>query len=131
RDRDRRQRRQRSARRHGRPAPRRRRGRCRRRRGGLPGGAGAMRAPARIGLYAAGLGVVFAASAAVAGAVVPEGAAPAPAASHAPDQHVATSDDPEQESTRGTDMTRGLSLEQDGYTLGQITAPGSVGEAGE
>ncbi len=90
-----------------------------------------MRAPARIGLYAAGLGVVFAASAAVAGAVVPEGAAPTPATSHTPDQHVATSDDPEQESTRGTDMTRGLSLEQDGYTLGQITAPGSAGEAGE
>ena len=90
-----------------------------------------MRAPARIGLFTAGLGVVFAASAAVAGAVVPEGAAPAPAASHAPDQHVATSDDPEQQSTRGADMTRGLSLEQDGYTLGEVTAPATVGEAGE
>ncbi|MFJ4231206.1 heavy-metal-associated domain-containing protein [Cellulosimicrobium cellulans] len=90
-----------------------------------------MRAPARIGLYAAGLGVVFVASAAVAGAVAPEGAAPAPAASHAPEQHVATGDTPEQESTRGTDVTRGLSLGQDGYMLGEVTAPATVGEAGE
>ncbi|WP_426310521.1 heavy-metal-associated domain-containing protein [Cellulosimicrobium sp. E-16] len=90
-----------------------------------------MRAPARIGLYAAGLGVVFVASAAIAGAVVPEGAAPAPATSHAPEQHVATGDAPEQESTTGADMMRGLSLEQDGYTLGAVEAPGTVGETGE
>lgn len=90
-----------------------------------------MRAPARIGLYAAGLGVVFVASAAIAGAVVPEDAVPAPAASHAPEQHVASAGDPEQESTRGADMTRGLSLEQDGYTLGEVAAPPTVGEAGE
>ncbi|QJW38103.1 heavy-metal-associated domain-containing protein [Cellulosimicrobium protaetiae] len=90
-----------------------------------------MRAPARIGLYAAGLGVVFVASAAIAGAVVPEGAAPPPATSHAPEQHVATGDAPEQESTTGADMMRGLSLEQDGYTLGAVEAPGTVGEAGE
>ncbi|UKJ63411.1 hypothetical protein H1Q78_17420 [Cellulosimicrobium cellulans] len=90
-----------------------------------------MRAPARIGLYAAGLGVVFVASAAIAGAVVPEDAVPDPATSHAPGQHVAPADDPEQESTTGADMMRGLSLEQDGYTLGEIEAPGAVGEAGE
>ncbi|MEV8027555.1 heavy-metal-associated domain-containing protein [Cellulosimicrobium funkei] len=90
-----------------------------------------MRAPARIGLYVAGLGVVFVASAAIAGAVVPEGVVPDPAVSHAPEQHVATGDALEQQSTRGAAMTRGLSLEQDGYTLGEVEAPATVGEAGE
>jgi hypothetical protein len=94
-----------------------------------------MRAPARIGLYAAGLGLVFVASAAIAGAVVPENAGPDavpdPAASHAPEQHVAAAGGPEQESTSGADMTRGLSLEQNGYTLGEVEAPGTAGEAGE
>ncbi|GED11289.1 hypothetical protein [Cellulosimicrobium cellulans] len=90
-----------------------------------------MRAPARIGLYAAGLGVVFVASAAIAGAVAPDDAAPDPAASHPAEQHAAPVGVPEQESTEGTDMTRGLSLEQDGYTLGEVEAPGTVGEAGE
>ncbi|WP_454728401.1 heavy-metal-associated domain-containing protein [Cellulosimicrobium protaetiae] len=90
-----------------------------------------MRATARIGLYAAGLGVVFVASAAIAGGVVPEDAVPDPATSHAAEQHAAPVGVPEQESTEGTDMTRGLSLEQDGYTLGEVEAPGTVGEAGE
>src|SRR5699024_2858696 len=38
--------------------------------GRLPGGAGLMKVPVRLGLYGAGLVVIFAASAAVAGAVV-------------------------------------------------------------
>ncbi|MFD4990899.1 heavy-metal-associated domain-containing protein [Cellulosimicrobium cellulans] len=94
-----------------------------------------MRAPARIGLYAAGLGVVFVASAAIAGAVVPEDAVPDPAPSHAPEhaseEQRTPAGDREQESTRGAGMTRGLSLEQDGYVLGEVEAPGTVGEAGE
>ncbi|MEV8026352.1 heavy-metal-associated domain-containing protein [Cellulosimicrobium funkei] len=90
-----------------------------------------MRAPARIALYVAGLGVVFVASAAVAGAVVPEGALSEPPAAHAPEQHAATSDDPPQETTRGADMVGGLSLEQGGYTLGEIEAPQSPGTPGE
>lgn len=90
-----------------------------------------MRAPARIALYVAGLGVVFVASAAVAGAVVPEGALAEPPAAHAPEQHAATSDDPAQEPTRGADMVGGLSLEQGGYTLGEIEAPQTPGTPGE
>lgn len=89
-----------------------------------------MRAPARIALYVAGLGVVFVASAAVAGAVVPEGALAEPPAAHAPEEHAATNDPP-QETTRGADMVGGLSLEQGGYTLGEVEAPQSPGTPGE
>ncbi|KAE8765621.1 hypothetical protein [Georgenia thermotolerans] len=49
-----------------------------------------MNAPARIGLYAAGLAVVFVASAATAGAVVPEEAVQAWTQSA---QHAGSSDD--------------------------------------
>ncbi|MFE9232429.1 heavy-metal-associated domain-containing protein [Cellulosimicrobium funkei] len=90
-----------------------------------------MRALARIALYVAGLGVVFVASAAVAGAVVPEGALSEPPAAHAPEEHAATNDDPPQETTRGADMVGGPSMEQGGYTLGEIEAPQSPGTPGE
>ncbi|MEV0890875.1 heavy-metal-associated domain-containing protein [Promicromonospora sp. NPDC050262] len=105
-----------------------------------------MNAPQRLGLYGGGLAALFAASFAVAGAVVPEASVvawsaaagadgpdgmemaggdaghgdtggEAPAGAHGPDG-------------AGPAPVRGLSLEQDGLLLSPVTVPDEVGERG-
>jgi len=91
-----------------------------------------MKAGSRVGLYAAGLAVVFAASAATAGAVVPEESVAAwtNSVEDSEMEHGATAHD-EHPAATGAGAVRGLSLEQDGYLLGEVAAPAEVGSAGE
>jgi hypothetical protein len=86
-----------------------------------------MNAPVRIGLYAGGLAAVFATSMAVAGAVVPEKSVQA----WTPSAHTTTAAGTQEDTTEGAVMVSGLSLGQDGYELGVVSAPESVGSAGE
>ncbi|MEU6857306.1 heavy-metal-associated domain-containing protein [Glycomyces sp. NPDC046736] len=96
-----------------------------------------MNAPQRIGLYGAGLAVVFAAAFVIGGAVVPE---------RTVENWSATEDDMDEhgmedegtEEVEGHDThgepaaqaPRGLGIEQDGYLLGEVAAPAVTGEAG-
>ncbi len=89
-----------------------------------------MNAPVRVGLYAAGLAAVFAASAAVAGVVVPEESVQARSGS----DHVTAAPagaGAAAEERQGGDMVGGQSLEQDGYVLGEVSAPEAAGVVGE
>jgi hypothetical protein len=86
-----------------------------------------MNAPVRIGLYAGGLAAVFAASMAVAGAVVPEESVQAWTQSDQTSTAAGTHED----TMEGAVMVSGLSLEQGGYELGVVSAPETVGSAGE
>lgn len=105
-----------------------------------------MKIPARIGLYAAGLAAVFAASAAVAGAVVPEQSvqsftqsdhAEEPRSGHAEDpqsdhqQEAPGAGGTEDHTNEGATMVRGQSLEQDGYVLSEVSAPETVDARGQ
>jgi hypothetical protein len=83
-----------------------------------------MNATGRIGLYAAGLVVVFGASVAVASAVAPDGAGTdwtPPQEEHGAG-HRAAGAGP---------SVRGIAVAQDGYLLGEVAAPSGVGEEGE
>jgi len=87
-----------------------------------------MSTAARLGLYAGGLALVLAGSAAVGRAVVPEGtvqawtrAAQAGAGDMDHGGHAAPAE---------AGGPRGTALEQDGYRLGPVTAPDRVGMAG-
>jgi hypothetical protein len=86
-----------------------------------------MNAPVRIGLYAGGLAAVFAASMAVAGAVAPEKSVQAWTQS----DHTLTAAGTHEDTMEGAVMVSGLSLEQGGYELGVVSAPETVGSAGE
>ncbi len=83
-----------------------------------------MNATGRIGVYAAGLVVVFAASAAVASAVAPDSAG-------TPGTPSRQGHDAGHTSPRAAPSVRGLSVAQDGYLLGEVAAPSGVGEEGE
>ena len=74
----------------------------------------------RLGLYGGGLALVFAAAFGAATLTVPDGAA---------DEW---SEQTESEGHGGGEpvAVRGLSIEQDGYELGEVAAPSAVGEAG-
>ncbi len=98
-----------------------------------------MKTPARIGLYVGGLGAIFVASAAVAGAVVPDetaqawsqssgqtSAQPHSGETHGTDDADGTDRTGGQQTSAGASMVGGLSLEQDGYLLGEVSAPESV-----
>jgi hypothetical protein len=104
-----------------------------------------MRTLTRLGIYGLSLAAVFAATFALANAVVPEDAgddwAASTEADHAEDGHGgtddATSDDGHGDGHGESDDTastatppRGLSIEQGGYLLGPVTAPPTVGRAG-
>ncbi|WP_369372435.1 heavy-metal-associated domain-containing protein [Promicromonospora sp. Populi] len=104
-------------------------------------GSGRMNAPARLGLYGAGLAALFAAAFVVAGAVVPESSVAAWSAVESDDADHA--DEPAgsdgmagmgegDEVHGGSEPTpvRGLSLEQDGLLLSPVRAPDEVDEAG-
>ncbi len=82
-----------------------------------------MNALGRLGLYAAGLAAVFAASAAVAGAIVPDDAA----------RFVPSHDDRagEHHPAGPVQPVGGLGVAQDGYLLEEVRAPGAVGEEGD
>ncbi|UAL29779.1 heavy-metal-associated domain-containing protein [Nocardioides rotundus] len=101
-----------------------------------------MRAPARLGLYGAGLVAVFAVAFATAGAVVPE--ATVQAWAEEGDQHSMTGEDTDDMDTTsgheghdagaGTasdDAAAGLGLAQDGYRLTAVSAPAETGTGGE
>ncbi|WP_043497139.1 hypothetical protein [Georgenia sp. SUBG003] len=90
-----------------------------------------MNAPARIGVYAAGLAVVFGASAAVAGAVVPEQTVTAWTQSTQSGVTEEGGMEHSQDGEAGTEPVRGLSAGQDGYLLSEVSAPDAVGSSGE
>lgn len=96
----------------------------------------------RLGLYGAVLAALFALSFAVAGQVVPDGAAAARADARTTQEpgghgegepsaggHGAGSDE-EAAEPPGAAHVRGLALEQDGLLLGPVDAPGEAGRAG-
>ena len=99
-----------------------------------------MRAPARLGLYGAGLVAVFAVAFATAGAVVPE--ATVQAWAEEGDQHSMTEEDTDDmDTTSGheghdagagtaSDDAAGLGLAQDGYRLTTVSAPAETGTGG-
>ena len=97
-----------------------------------------MNAAARLGVYAAGLAVVFTGAFATAGAVVPEEAVQTwtqQAEGAQMDQHTGEGQDqtpaePASDSHAGH-APQGVSMEQNGYLLQEVTAPGTVGDAGE
>lgn len=74
----------------------------------------------RIGLYGGGLALVFAAAFGVAAATVP-------------DKNVDEWNEDTEDAGHGGEPNpvRGLAIEQDGYRLGEVAAPGEVGAAGE
>jgi hypothetical protein len=73
----------------------------------------------RIGLYGGGLALVFAAAFGIAAATVPDTTVDA------------WNGDAEEAGHGGEpNPVRGLAIEQDGYRLGEVAAPGRVGEAG-
>lgn len=88
-----------------------------------------MNAPQRLGIYGAGLAVLFVAAFAVAGAVVPESAVAAWSATTQDEKH-GESDTMNMTGTAGTTSVQGLALEQDGVLLSPVTAPGEVDDAG-
>lgn len=87
-----------------------------------------MNTPTRIGLYAAGLVAVFAASTIVASALAPAGIADRPATPVGQHTQAGHSAHP---AAPAAPSVRGLAIAQDGYLLEEVTAPGAVGEAGE
>ncbi|MCE0536092.1 heavy-metal-associated domain-containing protein [Kineosporia rhizophila] len=88
----------------------------------------------RFGLYAAGLVAAFAAAFGIAALVVPENAVDSWQDKADPDQGDSHGGDQTQAPTGGqasaSTAVAGLSLSQDGYTLGAISAPGQAGEKG-
>ena len=94
-----------------------------------------MNAAGRLSLYAAGLVVAFAGTFAVAAAVVPDSASTDwkgnATGNHPEDEH----DDTEKEATaddeKAVSVIPGVSLSAHGYVLSPVSAPTSVGEAGE
>lgn len=89
-----------------------------------------MNAPLRIGLYAACLVGVFALAFTIGGVAVPEETVRDWSA--ADEGHDDMGEDTEGDDHGGHDVDppRGLGIEQDGYLLGEVTAPASPGEAG-
>ena len=93
-----------------------------------------MNAGARLGLYAAGVAVAFAASFGIAAAVAPDevvAEAPAPSGTrdggeHGDGEHSDKEDDP-----MSTTAIAGVSLSADGYALSPVSAPATTGDAGE
>lgn len=84
-----------------------------------------MNTPTRLGLYAAGLAVIFATSFATAAAVVPADAVQNWAADSGAGQSTDLS------ATAQSAPVPGLAVAQDGYALVDIAAPGEVGAQGE
>ena len=95
-----------------------------------------MNAAGRLGAYATGLAVIFAASFAAAGAVVPEETVAdwTQQAQEAVKNHHTDSGQDPVETTAGSPAgptPQGVSMEQNGYLLQEVTAPGTTGDAGE
>ncbi|WP_315073049.1 heavy-metal-associated domain-containing protein [uncultured Microbacterium sp.] len=93
-----------------------------------------MNTASRLGLYGAGLVVVFGVAFAVAGAVVPDSAV-ASWTERGGDGHDEQSAEPGTQNTdngkeQGTDVS-GVMIAASGYTIGAISAPGETGTAGE
>ena len=94
-----------------------------------------MNAAARLGVYAAGLAVVFTGAFAAAGAVVPEETVRAwtqesEGAQHADGGHGQQLAEPTSENS-SENLAPGVSMERNGYLLEEISAPESTGQAGE
>lgn len=92
-----------------------------------------MNAAGRLGAYAAGLAVVFTGAFAAASAVVPEETVETWTQQAEGAQHTA---DEQDSAETPSDIapgppTPGVSMEQNGYLLQEVSAPGTVGEAGE
>ncbi|WP_030160248.1 hypothetical protein, partial [Glycomyces sp. NRRL B-16210] len=90
-----------------------------------------MNAPLRIGLYAAGLAGVFAVAFAVGGVAVPEETVDNWSASD--EGHDMEGDEDMETGEHGghaVNAPRGLGIEQDGYLLGEVSAPAVPGDAG-
>ena len=82
-----------------------------------------MKVPVKLGLFGVGLAALFTASFATAGAVVP---AQIPAAwAQSTEEHVMDSND-----TQPVTSVKGLSMEQDGFLLGDVSSPGTAGQEG-
>ena len=121
---------------------RRRRGDRGRRGGRLPGGARVVNTPTRLGLYGAGLAVVFGGAFAAAGAVVPHSTVDhwtQEAKGHQMNTvtNSEMSSGPDSGSHAGhvsagatETAVRGVSSAQDGYLLTPVTAPGQIDKAG-
>ena len=94
-----------------------------------------MNAAGRLGVYAAGLAVVFTGAFTAAGAAIPEETVAAwtqTAEGHEVDQHNGghkASAAPTATGAAGS-MVPGVAVEQDGYLLQEVSAPGAVGQAG-
>ncbi|RJT91545.1 heavy-metal-associated domain-containing protein [Cryobacterium melibiosiphilum] len=82
-----------------------------------------MKVPVKLGLFGLGLAALYIASFATAGAVVPSHSAAAWAQST--EEHVMDSND-----TQPAVSVQGLSMEQDGFLLGEISSPGMAGQEG-
>ncbi|MBL7498533.1 heavy-metal-associated domain-containing protein [Frankia sp. CNm7] len=81
-----------------------------------------MNAPTRLAAYAAGLALLFGGAFAAGSFLVPESKVDA--------WTEAARADPMDHGASASPSVRGLGLEQDGYRLGEVTAPGRTGEAG-
>ncbi|MUN64870.1 heavy-metal-associated domain-containing protein [Kocuria sediminis] len=95
-----------------------------------------MNAAARLGAYAAGLAVVFTGAFAAAGAVVPETTVSAwtqQAEGTEMTQHTDSGQDPAETTagSRAGHTPQGVSMEQNGYLLQELSAPGATGDPGE
>ncbi|OHV72998.1 heavy metal-binding domain-containing protein [Pseudofrankia sp. BMG5.36] len=86
-----------------------------------------MNVPTRLGVYAAGLAVLFGGAFVAGSAVIPDStvASWTKTAQENSMDHTSTT-----QASAGTGSVRGLSLEQDGYLLGDVAAPDVVGKAG-
>ncbi|WP_337007026.1 MULTISPECIES: heavy-metal-associated domain-containing protein [unclassified Microbacterium] len=90
-----------------------------------------MNAPGRLGIYGAGMVIVFGAAFAAAGALVPDSAvADWTARSATGHQDAAADEAPGEGAEEGTDVN-GLTLEASGFVLDAIEAPGEVATEGE
>jgi hypothetical protein len=93
-----------------------------------------LRTPTRLALYLAGLATVFGAAFLAASLVMPDDAAARWAdrspAEHQGDDHAADDDVPEGHGEHGAAAVAGTAVEQGGYHLGEVSAPGVVGETG-
>jgi hypothetical protein len=89
-----------------------------------------MRTPVRLGLYAAGLAALFAGTYLVSGAVVPAATVEAWQDEAAPEHDMDTETDMDGHGGHEAEPVRGLAIEQDGYRLGEIAAPATVGAEG-
>jgi hypothetical protein len=89
-----------------------------------------MNAPVRLGAFGLGLAALFAGTYAVAAAVVPDSAVEDRLAATEPEHDMDMETDVEDHGGHEADPVRGLSIEQDGYVMSEVSAPAETGTEG-